>query len=295
MDAKAKENYLKAGEILKKVKENARKSIKPGEKLLDIAERIEKEIVSLHGAPAFPVNLSLNNIAAHYTPSIDDKTVFEAKDVLIVDIGVHVDGYIADSAFTLNPDEKQAKLIKAPEMALQEAINKIEVGVSLGEIGAIIEETIKGYGFNPINNLTGHGLLPYMAHVGPTIPNTGKRDDRKIEEDMAIAIEPFATDGEGWVKESQQSEIFELEEPRQVRNLTARKIMEDAAEKYKTLPFAERWFKDVSDFQRKLALRDLLRHKCIKAFPVLKEADDKLVSQAEQTIIFDGKEKIITT
>ena len=212
-----------------------------------------------------------------------------------VDIGVHVDGCIADSAFTLNPDGQQAKLVEASEKALEKAVAKIEVDVELGEIGAVIEETIKSYGFKPVQNLSGHGLLPFMAHVSPTIPNTGKRDDRVVEEDMVVAIEPFATDGEGWVKESQQSEIFELEEPRQVRNLAARQIMEEAAEKYKTLPFAERWLKGKSDFQRKLALRDLLRHKCIKAFPVLKEAEGKLVSQAEHTIVFDGKEKIITT
>ena len=292
MDQKEKEKYIKAGEILKKVQELAKKEAKKGLKYLDLAEKIETEIANLEGKPAFPVNLSNKNIAAHYTPSTEDETVIEADDLLKVDIGVHVDGFIADAAFTIDFSGKNSKLVEASEKALAAAVKVIDVGVEIQEIGKAIEETITGYGFKPVKNLSGHGLLPFMSHAPPSIPNTSGRDDRIIEEDMAIAIEPFATDGEGWVKESQQSEIFELDEPKPVRSMTGRKILEQVGKEYLTLPFAERWLKEAA-FQRKTALRELMLKKCIKAFPVLKEEDDKLVSQAETTVIFDGKEKII--
>ena len=96
-------------------------------------------------------------------------------------------------------------------------------------------------GFEPIHNLSGHGLGEYETHVPPTIPNDSRLDERVLEDGMAIAIEPFATNGEGNVKESQQSEIFQIDEPKPVRNPFARKILEFAKKEYKSLPFAERW------------------------------------------------------
>jgi methionyl aminopeptidase len=293
VEPKDKENYLKAGEILKKVQVLARKEAKIGAKYLDLAEKIEGEIASLGGKPAFPVNLSNKEIAAHYTPSIDDETVIEKEDLLKVDIGVHVEGFIADAAFTVDFSGKNGKLVEASEKALANAVEVIDIGVELKDIGKVIEETINSYGFKPVKNLSGHGLLPFMSHAAPSIPNVENRDDRVIEEDMVIAIEPFATDGEGWVRESSQSEIFQLDEPKPVRNMAARKILEKAAEEYLTLPFAERWFGKEGAFQRKIGFRELMLKKCVKAFPVLKEEEGRLVSQAETSILFDGKEKII--
>lgn len=287
------EKYIKAGKILKEVREKAKKSIKVGEKLIDIAERVENEIVSLGGKPAFPANLSINNNAAHYSPSIDDETTVGERDVLKVDIGAHIDGYIADCAFTVDFSGENGKMIEAAEKALGNALAIVKEGVMLQDIGEEIEKTIKGYGFNPIQNLSGHALERWITHGSPSIPNIAKRDERQLEEGMCFAIEPFVTDGRGFVKEGGKAEIFQIDEPKPVRNIEARKIMEFVLECYKTLPFAERWLikeLKMSEFARKVALRELLQKKCIKAFPILHEEKGRIITQAETSILLnEGK------
>ncbi|MFH1239748.1 MAG: type II methionyl aminopeptidase [Candidatus Diapherotrites archaeon] len=297
MEKKEVENYIKAGKILQEVQKKAKKTIKPGQKLLEIALEIEKHIETLGGKPAFPANLSRNNEAAHYSPSSDDKLVLKESDVMKVDLGVHVEGYIADASFTLNFSNEHSKMIEASEKALENALSKIKVGAKLSDIGKEIETTIKKAGFNPIQNLSGHGLGKFQCHTIPTIPNYETRDERILEDGMAIAIEPFATDGKGFVKEAPQSEIFGLNEPKNVRNMQARKILEFILDEYDTLPFAERWISNkmkMSEFQRKVAMRELISKNCIKAFPILREQPDKIVTQAETSVILHDGKVIIT-
>src|SRR3989344_981620 len=290
MEEKEVKNYIKAGKILSGVKENAQKSIKLGQKLLDIASKIEAEIADIGGKPAFPVNLSLNNNAAHYTPSIEDLTAISENDVLKVDIGVHVDGYIADCAFTLDFTGKYGKLVEAAEKALENAVALVKPGIELRAIGGEIEKTISSYGFKPISNLSGHGLEQYTQHAEPSIPNTSNNDARKLEDECAFAIEPFATTGSGIVREAVQTEIFALEEERPVRNQHARKLLEFIAEEYETLPFAERWIAEnkklkFGEFERKVALRELMQNGIIRAFPILHDEKNSFVAQAETSVI----------
>lgn len=295
MEKKEAENYIKAGKILSQVQKNARKTIRVGEKLLDIAERIEKDICAQGKGvkPAFPVNLSLNNYAAHYTPCSDDRTVLGEKDVLKVDIGVHVDGYVADSAFTLDLSSRHGKMVEAAERALENAAGMVKDGVALGKIGTEIEKTIRSYGYAPIQNLSGHGLVRWVAHAQPSIPNIGSMDGRVLEDGTCIAIEPFATDGRGFIREGVQSEIFKVDEPKPVRSPYARKILEFVDREYKTLPFAERWLINglkLSEFARRAGMRELLQHKCIKAFPILHEEAGRIVTQAETSfLLYEGK------
>lgn len=295
MEEKEAKNYIKAGKILSEVKENAQKGIKLGQKLLDIASKIEAEIVDIGGKPAFPVNLSLNNNAAHYTPSIEDLTAISENDVLKVDIGAHVDGYIADCAFTLDFTGKYGKLVEAAEKALENAVAMAKPGIELRAIGAAIEKTINGYGFKPISNLSGHGLEQFTQHAEPSIPNTATNDARKLEDECAFAIEPFATTGSGIVREAVQTEIFALEEERPVRNQHARRLLEFIAGEYETLPFAERWIANskklkFGEFERKVALRELMQSGAIRAFPILHDEKNSFVAQAETSLLLhEGK------
>ncbi len=296
MEKEEFENYVKAGKILKEVQETARKKAKVGVKLLDLAESIEKQIINLKAGIAFPVNLSANNFAAHYTPSFDDKTEITEKDLLKIDIGVHIEGFIADASFTVDFTEENGKLIEASEKALENALSMIKIGTELGKIGEEIEKTITSFGFKPVNNLTGHGLMQYMAHSSPAIPNISKNDSRTIEEGKAYAIEPFTSTGQGKVKEGAKTEIFEFAKAIPLRNLDARKIQQKAIEEYNGLPFAERWLtKEFGETKTKIALRELLTKGSIKSHPILKEDIGIMVSQTEHTIVaFEGK-IVITT
>ncbi|RLG34370.1 type II methionyl aminopeptidase [Methanosarcinales archaeon] len=275
------EKYKAAGKILIEVRDAALELVKPGNRLLEVAEFVESSIRDRGGEPAFPCNISRNEEAAHATPSIDDETVFGEEDLVKLDIGVHIDGYIADSAVTVDLSGKYEELIRASEAALDEAIKIIHDGVSTVEIGEVIEEAIKERGYKPIVNLSGHGLVRYNSHAPPTIPNVKYEHGVILRTNDVIAIEPFATDGGGKVVESGNVEIYSLIKPKPVRMREAKKLL-DEIKKYHGLPFARRW---LPRERLNLALRALKNTGVLRDYPILREEDRGLVAQAEHTVI----------
>ncbi|WP_256393925.1 type II methionyl aminopeptidase [Natronoarchaeum rubrum] len=280
LDAEQYEKHREAGEILAQVREEAAERVEVGASHLEIAEYAEDRIRELGGEPAFPVNISIDEEAAHATPGAGDETTF-GEEMINLDIGVHVDGWLADTAVTVdlsgNPE-----LAEAPAEALDAALDIIEPGIETGTIGAEIEDVIEGYGYNPVVNLTGHGLGHWEQHTEPTIPNRSVSQGTTLEVGDVVAIEPFATDGTGKVNEGSDEEIFALEREGSVRNRQARQALEQITEEFKTLPFATRWL-DTS--RAKMALRRLKSEDIVHGYPVLKEDDGALVSQKEHTII----------
>ena len=289
-----KSKILKAGEIARQVKEYAKSIIKTNMSLLEIAEKIESEIIKLGGKPAFPVNLSINEIAAHYTPSYNDETV--SHGLLKIDIGVQVDGFVADIAFSvdLENSKENKKLIEASERALSNAIQKFRLGISLGEIGKTIQQTIESEGFVPIINLSGHEMKEYELHAGLMIPNVDNKMPDKITRGL-YAIEPFATNGSGRVVEGKPSGIYLLVNDKNVRNNEARKILNFIIEEYKTLPFCSRWIVKKWGTRSLFALKQLEENGNLHNYPQLIEVSKAKVSQAENTILVEDKEVKVTT
>lgn len=288
-----KEKIIKAGKIASEVKKYAKGIIKKDVSLLEIAEKIEAKIIELGAKPAFPVNLSINEIAAHYTPSHDDKTL--AHGLLKVDIGVHIDGFIADTAFSLDlENNKENKtLIEASEKALENAIKIIDKDSTFSQIGSVIQETISSYNANPITNLSGHSMKEYELHSGESIPNIDNRNSNKIGKGL-FAVEPFATFGSGKVQDSSDSEIYQLTDSKNIRSQIAREILSFIAEEYQTLPFCSRWL--VKKFGTKvfISLRQLEQNGNLHHFPQLVEVSRKKVAQAEHTILIDDQ-VVVTT
>ena len=293
------EKILQAGKIASQVRTFAEKLIKPDISLLEIAEKIESKIEELGGKPAFPVNLSINNIAAHYTPSHNDETV--AHGLLKIDFGVHVDGWVADTAFSidLENNEENKKLIQAAEDALQAATDFVAKNLrggrvgTLSQIGATIQETIEGQGFSPIINLSGHSMEQHELHAGITVPNID--DERKIKlEEGLYAIEPFSTTGSGKVHDGSQSGIYILVEERAPRSPTAREVLEFIAENYQTLPFCSRWIVKALGSKALFGLRELEKNGNLHQFAQLVESPGSKVAQAEHTILVDKEVKITT-
>jgi len=280
LTAEKYEKHREAGRILAQVREEAAERVEVGASHLELAEWAEDRIRELGGKPAFPVNISIDEEAAHATPSVDDASTF-GEEMVNLDIGVHVDGWLADTAVTVdlsgNPE-----LAEAPEEALEAALEVVEPGVETGKIGAEIEDVIEGYGFNPVVNLTGHGLGHWEQHVAPNIPNRAVQQSVELEVGDVVAIEPFATDGGGKVNEGAEEEIFALENEGSVRNRQAREALQQITEEFRTLPFATRWL-DVS--RASMALRRLKQQDIVHGYPVLKEDDGYLVSQHEHTVI----------
>ena len=283
------ESYLRAGKIASEVRESARKKYHVGSTLLEICGSVESQIQGMGAEPAFPVNTSLNDIAAHYTAEPNDSTTVKEGDVLKIDIGVQIDGYIADTAVTVCYDPKYESLVKAAEAALAEAVRAARANTKAGDIGRVIEATITKFGFRPIQNLSGHSLQQYTVHAGKSIPNIWTRGSSfALLPNEAYAIEPFVTtkDGQGVVYEGKTRNIFGITSRKPVKDEEADKLLDLIWSRYRTLPFAMRWLTDRYDEKdvRRL-METLIKKKNAHSYPILVEGHGKVVVQAEHTLI----------
>jgi methionyl aminopeptidase len=291
MDNEEIEKLKEAGRIAAQVLEYGRGLIKKDASLLEVCEKTEQKIFELGGKPAFPVQISCNNIAAHYCPDENEGTIF-SDQVACLDVGVHIDGFIGDNAVTVDLSGKNGELVKASREALDNAIKTIKVGVTLGEIGKVIQDTIQKYGFAPVRNLSGHGLGKFMQHTEPSIPNFGDGDNTKIKKGMVFAIEPFASTGAGIVQDSGTPTVFMLENKKPVRNVITRQVLKEI-ETYEGLPFTTRWLTKKFGVKAKFALREMEQLDMLHSYAPLADKNKGLVSQAEHSILVDNDGNII--
>lgn len=288
------EKIIKAGKIASQTREYAKKIINKDMSLLEIAEKIESKIQELGGVPAFPVNLSINEIAAHYTPNHNDTTT--AFGLLKVDLGVQIDGWVADTAFSvdLEEDEENRKLILAAQDALEKSIKITNSETTLNEIGKTIQETIESYGFSPIINLSGHSMDKYDLHAGITVPNIDNKQTKKLNQGL-FAIEPFSTTGNGRVYDGKPSGIYKLTSNKTPRSPIAREILQFIIEEYQFLPFCERWLYKKFSSKTAIGLKQLEDAGNLHHFPQLIETSKNKVAQAEHTLLIEKNKVTITT
>jgi methionyl aminopeptidase len=202
--------WRQAGVVAREALGIARPMVKPGAKVLEIVEAVENHIREKATGISFPCNVAINNIAAHYTSPLDDETIIAEGDLVTVDCGAHVDGCISDSAFTiaLNPEHKS--IVKASEAATKVAIRMMRPGAKLNTIGALIEDTIKSAGFEPIKQLSGHQLNEYELHGEKQVPCVSGKSEVLVEEGEVYAIETFASTGSGNVTDLPDPLIFQM-------------------------------------------------------------------------------------
>lgn len=281
----ALECFRKAAVIAGECRNWAVDHIKPGVRVGEVLEGVEALIRERGAEPGFPAQSSRNSVAAHYCSPPGDELRYEEGDCVKVDIGVHVDGYIADNAASvdLSTDGRWTPLVQASRDALAAAIATVEVGVPVGEIGAAIERTIVGAGFQPVRNLTGHGLARWKVHTAPQIPNYAERGGGRIKEDMVIAIEPFACTGRGFIREQGKAEVFMMVRPPRKAKGLDRAIMK-AIEGWRGLPIARRYFLDHDPAALEDTISKLAKQGSLMRYPPLVEADDVMVTQTEHTL-----------
>jgi methionyl aminopeptidase len=284
------EKYREAGAIASRILQEGAVGIRIGESYFDLVESIESRVRDEGVSLAFPLNLSLNEDAAHDTASPADTRVFKKGDVAKLDLGIHIDGYIADTAITVDLGSNSL-LLEASKQALEAAIRKVRPGATTGELGAAVQYEIEKRGYRPIANLTGHGLDQYVQHCAPTIPNIGIRGGIVLEEGMVFAIEPFATTGSGQVGEKSRMEIYSQISQKPVRIPAARAILETVKDRH-GLPFSRRWLKER---KQDIALPTLVRSHTLHGYPVLSDIPGSLVSQHEHTIIVTSDGCVVTT
>ncbi|HEY7366971.1 MAG TPA: type II methionyl aminopeptidase, partial [Nitrosopumilaceae archaeon] len=292
------EDYVKAGKVAAEVRENVRKKNWVGATLEQICEEVENEILKRGAKRAFPVNTSLNEVAAHYTAEPNDEKTITDSDLIKIDLGAQINGYIADTAVTVCYDPQYASLVQAAEEALKNAISMIKIGVKASDVGRTIEKTVKQLGFKPIANLSGHSLAQYTIHAGKSIPNIWSIGSFTFKGDEAYACEPFVTTGNGMgiVREGKIKNIFALASRKRTKNEDADRLQEYIWANFNMLPFALRWL--VKDWEEKKArelLEILVKKKVVHAYPVLIEGNGQRVAQAEHTFIPTENGVTVTT
>jgi len=283
------EKYLAAGEIARKVKKESRKWVREGVSLLDLCEKIESRIVELGGSPAFPCNICVDEIAAHFTPPPGFTGSIPQEGLVKIDFGVHVDGYIVDTAFTIPLSPRDREMVEVAEECLLKVSGILKAGIKISQIGEIVEKFANSKGFKVIRNLTGHQVDRFNLHTGFSIPNVRIFSTEKFRKDMVVAIEPFITiaDGSGEVGESEEAYIYRFKYLSMNYTGEFGSLVKKIHNSFKTLPFCERWimsqFREVGrDFLKKVLEN---YRKNLMLYPVLIEKNRKKVAQAEDTFL----------
>lgn len=283
-------DWITAGKIAAKAREYAKDLTKIGTSIKEICQKTDDYIISQNAVPAFPSQLSINHIAAHFCPDKSDTQLIQENDLIKIDVGACFNGAIGDTALTVDPSNAHKELLEASKKALEETQKILQIGTQLKQIGRTIQDTIQSYGFSPIRNLGGHGLGKYQIHTDPHIPNYDNNNPQELKKGQTIAIEPFATDGEGFVKESSNSTLFSFIQEKPVRLPMVREIIKDIKNKYNTLPFTTRWLeKNHPTAKVNFALKKMLEQEMIISHPPLVENKIASVSQHEHSFIIDDK------
>jgi methionyl aminopeptidase len=279
------ECFRRAGRIASECREWARENIKPGVTVRHVLETVEAMIRDRDAQPGFPAQSSRNYVAAHYCSSPEDELAYEDGDCVKVDIGVHVDGYIADTACTvdLSSDGRWQKLIRASADALAAAIATVGDGVPVGDIGAAVERTITTAGYQPVRNLTGHGLARWKVHTPPQIPNYAEHGGGKLRTGMIFAIEPFASTGRGYIRERGKAEVFMMVKPPAKAKGLDRGVLREI-EAWRGLPIARRYFNHLDRDAVETTLSKLAKQGSLMRYPPLVEDESEMVAQTEHTI-----------
>ena len=290
------EKWKEAGKLAHNALHYGKELIKENNSMLNVTEKIEKYVFDNGGRLAFPTNLAINNVGAHWTPSSKTTDKFKKGDLVKLDVGVHIDGYIGDNALTVEiGTNKYNKMIDASREALNAAIEVAGPGINVGMIGYAVQTTIENHGYKPIANLTGHGIKRYNLHSGISIPNVKENGGSILKAGDIIAIEPFVTDGAGRVGGKRNSNIYHVRQIRNIKDEKAAKMIDEIQRRYKGLPFAERWLHQIQNEHATNSLTKLMRAGIISYFPVLDELGKGMVAQSEHTILITNSGSEVLT
>ena len=295
----------RAAEVHRQVRQYARRAIKPGMNMIDIAEIVEdgtRALVEAEGFESgigFPTGLSINECAAHYTPNAGDKRVLQASDVLKVDFGVHVKGRIVDSAFTLTFEPTWDPLLEAVKAATNAGIKEAGIDARLGEVGAAIQEVMESHEFEAlgkthkvkcVQNLNGHSIERYSIHGGKSVPIVAMPNlDVKMEEGEYFAIETFGSTGRGYVTDQGECSHYarkaKLPKSLPIRIQSAHGLLRTINKNFDSLPFCRRYLDRVGEKNYLLGLKHLVQIGVVQDYPPLCDIPGAMTAQYEHTIL----------
>ncbi len=294
MDAAVRDSLLRAGRISREARERAFGLVSEGVLLLDVAEEVEDLMRKKGARPAFPTCISIDHIAAHYSPTHDDPLRFRRGNVVKLDLGAQLEGWIADTAVTVEVGTRNwTDLLRASELALQTAIEAVHAGVSTRALGEGIQRAIEAHGYRPVRNLTGHTIERYLLHAGKSVPNIAHGHDT-LHAGEVVAIEPFASSGAGEVNGRRTGNIYRVLKTKPLKQAEMNDFLQILSGEFKTLPFAERWAHRL-DSHAPALLNALVRIGAVMTYPALLDLGGGIVSQTEHTMIVGATGAEVTT
>jgi len=280
--------YQRAGKIAAEVREYMRQAVSEGMPIIDVCEKTEAMIREKGGKPAFPCNVSINEIAAHYTSPPNDKRTIPESSVVKVDIGAHIDGYIADTAVTVCFNPEHDILVDTAEEALETGVRTLRPRLSISTFGTTVQKAVEARGCKPVSNLSGHQIGRYLIHTGKSLPNVSHFSMARVTLGEIYAIEPFVTVAKaaGRIEYGREAHIFRFLKHKSLKNEYAKQLLDYIFKNFRTLPFAERWLQNVVPPNRyKDAFKELLSKKALMSYPIFVETSGRTVAQAEHTVI----------
>ncbi|MGC8935797.1 MAG: type II methionyl aminopeptidase [Candidatus Methanomethylicaceae archaeon] len=288
------EEILRAGKIVREVRRRVPSFIREGVRVLEICEKVEEEIRRLGGEPAFPCNVGIDSVGAHYTSPPGDLMVISEGALVKVDLGAHVNGFVADSALTVSVGSDYEEMIGVADEALEKALETVSVGGRISDVGVVVERTIRSHGYKPISNLTGHQISRYTIHAGVSVPNVATKNGWRFEAWSLYAIEPFVTlpDAHGEVVNGPPGNILHVVKLKGPKDHDAKRYFEALLRRYRTLPFARRWAVNLEGYK---FTDGLVSEHFLYEYPVLVERSGKTIAQAEHTLLTTDKEVIVIT
>ncbi len=272
--------------------------MRPGVGYLEVCEGVEDEIRRRGGDPAFPSGLGVNEVTAHFAPEQEEKRVIKDDDLVKLDYGVHIEGYIADTSVTVTHNPAYQPLLKATERALLAAIEVVKRDRRIGEIGRAIAKEASKDGFKTISNLSGHTVERYLVHAGKSIPNMFLPNLPVLRQDEVFAIEPFLTfgDASGYVVDSEPETIFSVIARKRTGNRELDGLLEVIWNRRKSLPFTPRWFAREYEMGELVRyLKELEERRLVRAYPTLVEESRRPVAQFEHTVALEKDGAVILT
>ena len=286
LSTEAKGSLREAGRIASLAREHGALLVRPGVRLREVCEAVEEFIKGRGGELAFPVQTSVNEVAAHDCPSPEDERVYATGDLAKVDVGVHIDGYVVDTATTVEVGGPSGgpPLVEAARAALEAAIAAAGPGVPIWRLSAAIATTLRGFAVRPMRNLCGHHVGRWIVHCPPPVPNLPEDAEGRLLEGTALAIEPFATEGPGRVAEAGEPEVFRLLPDKDPGAEASGKVREALLGR-RGLPFSRRDLRHLPRPEVEEALRRLRARGSLHAYAPLVETTGHKVAQAEHTIL----------
>jgi methionyl aminopeptidase len=285
LDPEALASLRRAGRVAASARAAGARLIVAGARVRDVCAAVEEEIARQDAGCAFPVQSSRNDVAAHYCPAPDDETRYANGDLAKLDIGVHVDGWVVDTALTVNVGggPHPQRLVDAARAALEAAIAAVAPDGEVRAVSRAIETTIRGFALQPVRSLCGHGVGRWQVHGPPPIPNAPDLATGRLRPGAIVAIEPFVTEGPGVVAEHGAPQVFRLD-PRKEPAAGPDPEALAAVRAFRGLPFARRQLAAYAGPRLEALLQWLRQEGRLMSYAPLRETSGCTVAQAEHTV-----------